>query len=154
MFLASKVPLWHAGGQEFESPWLHSSKPFHRMGSQGSRKAPFLLPARRKGQVEGKSGFLTLSHRANRDPLLDPLEISQGQRPIPLKGKKGKCTPSPNRWSAAHPACFSQQERGSVATSLLLIWTLPSRHPKGTSSRQGRWCPRSPRDLHPMVFSF
>jgi len=28
--LASKVPLWHAGGQEFESPWLHSreAQPF------------------------------------------------------------------------------------------------------------------------------
>ena len=97
---AGRAPAWHAGGQEFESPWLHSSNPFHRKGSRGSRKAPFFLPARRKGQaqgqVEGNRGFLALFCAANRDPLLDPREVSQGQRPMPLKGKKGKSRASAN----------------------------------------------------------
>ena len=157
------MPLfsWHAGGQEFESPWLHSSNPFHRKGSQGSRKAPFLLPARRKGQVqgqvEGKSGFLTLFHRANRDPLLDPLEISQGQRPMPLKGKKGKSRASahPHRTGGRQRTqpVFAQRVRGSFATSLPLIWSQPSIHWSCTAPPAGVMVSTEVSiawDLHPM----
>ena len=41
-----------------------------------------------QGQVEGKNGFLLVLCGANRDPLLDPREAGQGQRPMPVKGER------------------------------------------------------------------
>ena len=44
-----KVPLWHAGGQEFESPWLHSQKSQSSAGTcELSVRAAFLMPKRLK----------------------------------------------------------------------------------------------------------
>ena len=95
---------------------------------QGISREPqgsFFVARKRKGQVEGKSGFLTLFHRANRDPLLDPLEISQGQRPMPLKGKKGKSRASahPHRTGGrqrTHPV-FSIVVQASIALCLSIL---------------------------------
>ena len=58
-FLAFKVPLWHAGGQEFEPPWLHSLKPFHRKGPQGAARLLFLLPTKRlRTKSRPRQGFV------------------------------------------------------------------------------------------------
>jgi len=32
MGLGQRAPVWHAGGQRFESAWLHSLNPFHWKG--------------------------------------------------------------------------------------------------------------------------
>ena len=44
----------HAGGQEFESPWLHSLNSLHPKEFQGVVRLPFFIP--KKGGLEQNPG--------------------------------------------------------------------------------------------------